>query len=53
MSQRKKKTVYYHLHMQSKKIQQTCEYNKEADSTDTENRLVFTSGEREVGRLQT
>ena len=35
------------------KIYSKIVYYKEADSTDTENKLVVTSGEREVGRVQT
>ena len=36
--------------MESKKIKQTSEYNKRNRLTDIENKLVFISGEREVGR---
>ena len=46
ISQRKTNTIWYHLHVKSKKIQQTSKYNKyQADSlTDIENELEVTVG---------
>ena len=45
ISQRKTNTVWYHLYVESKKIQQTSVYNKKEADTDIENKPVVTSGE--------
>ena len=39
----------YHLYVELKKIHQASEFKKEVDSQ-IENKLVITSGERELGR---
>ena len=56
ISQTKTNTEWYHLYVEPKKMQQIGEYNnnnnKKSRFTDTENKLVFTSGERERGAIQ-
>ena len=49
-SQTEKDTEWYHLQVDSKKIKQMNENNK--TFTDTENKLVVPSEEREVGRAR-
>ena len=48
--QRKTNTAWYHLYVESKKIQQTSEYHKKMKQTHRYRELVVTSGEMEVGR---
>ena len=51
ISQAKTNNVWYLLHLESKKWQQSCEYNNNKQKTRLiENRLVSTSGERKRGR---
>lgn len=50
ISQRKKNTACYHFYVESKKIKQTSEHNKKERPTDTESKLMVTSGEREGAR---
>ena len=50
ISQRKTNAIWYQLYVESKKTQQTSEYNKKETDSNSENKLVVTSGEREGGR---
>ena len=43
-SKSKTNTVWYHLYVESKKIQQTSEYNKKEVDSATENKPMVTSG---------
>ena len=47
----KANTVWYHLHVESKKIQWTSKCNKKEADSDIENKLVVTSVERGRGRM--
>ena len=53
-SDRERQIFYdYHLYVESKKIQQTSEYDKKERLTDIENKPVVTSREREGRRGNT
>ena len=47
----KPNTVWYYLHVESKKIQWTSKCNKKEADSDIENKLVVTSVERGRGRM--
>ena len=47
----KESTIWYHLYVDAKKIQQTNEYSKKRSRLwDIENKLVITIGEKDEGR---
>ena len=57
ISQTKTNTAWHHLYVEPKKMQQISEYNnnnnnKKSRLTDTESKLVVTSGERERRAIQ-
>ena len=49
ISQTEKDTVWYHLYVESKKYNKLVNTTKKRRLTDTENKLMVTSGKREGG----
>ena len=51
ISQRKTNTVWYHLYVEHRRCSKLVKITKRCRLTDTDNKLVVTSGEREGGGM--